>query len=166
MFEKAISKFFRLDDEGWMRHANPLSGWTRVPCFALLVLAFWSRVWLGWWAAIPIGLVLLWTYVNPRIFPKPKSIDNWFSKGVLGERVWLNRDKILIPKHHRLAPKILSAIAAVGTILTIWGVYRLDICSTLLGMSTAYFGKLWFVDRMVWLFEDVKHLPEFRNWLC
>lgn len=96
-------------------------------------------------------LVFAMDIYQPTNFPKPKSIDNWFSKDALGEGVWLNRDKIPISKHHLLTPKILTAAAAVGTILTIWGVYRLDICSTLLGMPTTYFGKLWFVDRMVWL---------------
>ncbi|MEJ7614441.1 MAG: DUF6653 family protein [Candidatus Fervidibacter sacchari] len=66
--EKLTSKLFRLDDEGWMRHANPWSGLTRVPCLALLVAAFWSRVWLGWYSAIPIAAILLWTHFNPRCF--------------------------------------------------------------------------------------------------
>jgi len=84
VFEKLTSKFFGLDDEGWMRHANPWSGWMRVPCLVLLVAAFWSRVWLGWYSAIPIAAILLWTYFSPRIFPKPKSTQNWASKAVLG----------------------------------------------------------------------------------
>ena len=165
VFEKLTSKFFGLDDEGWMRHANPWSGWTRVPCLALLVAAFWSRVWLGWYSAIPIAAVLLWTYFNPRIFPKPKSTNNWASKAVLGERVWLNRDKIPVPDHHRLAPNILMVVALFGLMLVIWGVWHLDASVTLLGMSIAYMGKLWFLDRMVWLWEDMKELPEYRNWL-
>ena len=166
MLEKTISKLFiLLDDEGWMRHANPLSGWTRVPCFGLLVLAFWSRVWLGWYFTIPIILIALWIWVNPRIFPKPKSTNNWMSKVVLGERVWLNRDKIPIPEHHRLVPKILFLIGTIGLVPTIWGFCCLNVWMTLLGVSWCYFSKFWFVDRMVWLFEDMKHLPEYKNWL-
>ncbi|MGQ9463451.1 MAG: DUF6653 family protein [Candidatus Fervidibacter sp.] len=162
---KKVSKFFGLDGEGWMRHANPWSGWTRLPCFALLVISFWGRVWLGWYSLVPIAIILLWTYLNPRIFPKPKSTDNWMSKGVLGERIWTNQGKIPIPKHHAMAPNLLSLIGLLGFLLTVWGVYRLDTILTLWGMSVAYLGKLWFVDRMVWLYEDVKHLPEFKSLL-
>jgi hypothetical protein len=164
MVEKLISKFFRLDEEGWMRHANPWSGWTRIPCLALLVAAFWSRVWLGWYSTILIVAVFLLTYFNPRIFPKPKSTNNWASKAVLGERVWLNRDKVSVPEHHRLVPNILNLVALFGLMLVIWGVYRLDAFATILGTVIAYMGKLWFLDRMVWLWEDMKDLPEYRNW--
>jgi hypothetical protein len=31
----------------------------------------------------------------------------------------------------------------------------------LFGFSLNLLGKLWFVDRMVWLYEDMKHLPEY-----
>jgi hypothetical protein len=48
--------------------------------------------------------------------------------------------------------------------LVIWGVYRLDAFATILGTVIAYMGKLWFLDRMVWLWEDMKDLPEYRNW--
>ncbi len=56
-------------------------------------------------------------------------------------------------------------VALFGSMLVIWGVWCLDASATLLGMSIAYMGKLWFLDRMVWLWEDMKDLPEYRNWL-
>ena len=29
-----------------------------------------------------------------------------------------------------------------------------------------YLGKMWFLDRMVWLYEDMKDTtPEYRSWL-
>ena len=59
--EKRIASAFGLDDEGWARHANPWSGWTRViTTLPLLVAAIWSRAWLGYWSLIAIGVALWW----------------------------------------------------------------------------------------------------------
>lgn len=29
----------------------------------------------------------------------------------------------------------------------------------------ANLGKSWYLDRMVWLYEDMKDLPEYKKWL-
>lgn len=149
-----------------MRHANPWSVYTRMATLPLLILAFWSRVWLGWWALLPIGIVLMWTWLNPRLFPPPKSTDNWASKAVLGERVWLNRQAVRVPKKHRLVPQILSALAAFGGVILIIGVARLAISPTLVGAVVAMLAKFWFVDRMVWLYDDMSAThAAYRRWL-
>jgi hypothetical protein len=47
-----------------------------------------------------------------------------------------------------------------------WGLYALAIWPTLSGMALIMLGKLWLVDRMVWLYEDMKNAsPEYRSWL-
>ena len=51
--ERKIAKLFKLTDENWMKHANPWSVWTRYSVLPIIVLAFWSRVWIGWWSLIP-----------------------------------------------------------------------------------------------------------------
>ena len=33
---------FRLDEEGWERHANPWSVWTRIATWPVLMLVLWS----------------------------------------------------------------------------------------------------------------------------
>ena len=43
-FEEKLSAVFGLDDETWMRHANPWSVWTRTTVLPVLVISFWSRV--------------------------------------------------------------------------------------------------------------------------
>ena len=76
-----------------------------------------------------------------------------------------NRDKVPVPRHHRRMPHILTAVAAVGVLLLVWGLVELAIWPTLLGMSLTFLGKLWFVDRMVWLYEEMKDAtPEYRDW--
>ena len=154
-FERKISKIIKMDDETWFKHANPWSVWTRLTVLPLIILAFWSRIWLGWYSIIPIVLSLIWMYINPRIFPKIDKIDNWASKGVFGERIWLNRDIKPIPMHHRVIPNILNMVNGIGFIFIIWGVYTLEIWPTIFGCALCYLGKLWFVDRMVWLYEDM-----------
>jgi hypothetical protein len=163
--ERRIGSLFGLDEEAWMRHANPLSVYTRNTALPLLVVALWARVWLGWWAAVPVALALVWIFVNPRIFSKPGSTDNWASKGVLGERVWLNRDRVPVPERHAVVPHLLNIVAAVGAVAVLWGTYALDVWPLALGFALVYAGKLWYLDRMVWLFEDQKELPEYRDWL-
>lgn len=162
--ERKISKSFKMDEETWLRHANPWSGWTRFSGLPLLALSFWSRIWFGWACVIPILISLIWIYINPRVFPKPKSTKNWMSRVVFGERIWLNRDKIPVPEHHKSAPNILSAIEALGLPLVAWGIFRFEIWPLLMGISLVYLGKLWFMDRMVWLYEEMKHFPEYGRY--
>jgi hypothetical protein len=154
-----------MDDDIWMRHANPASGWSRILTFPFTVAALYSRKWLGWWFLVPVVLVGLWTWLNPRIFPRAKSTRNWASKGVLGEKIFTARrkNKESLPSHHAMAANITTTIAALGGIIFIYGVIVLQTWPTLLGAVIGFLGKVWFVDRMVWLFEDMKHLPEYQE---
>ena len=154
--EQKIASLFAMDDETWEKHANPWSVWTRNTVLPVLIVAFWSRVWLGWLAIAPVAIAIIWMWVNPRLFKKPKSTDNWASKSVLGERIWLNRKAVPVPERHRRAPNILSAVSGTGFLFVIYGVYFLEIWPVLFGSALVYLGKLWFLDRMVWLYEDTK----------
>jgi len=156
-----------MDDDAWMRHAHPISVWSRVFLgLPLLVAAVWSRVWIGDWWLLALGGALGFLLLNPRLAPIPRHTDNWASKAVFGERVWLNRKDIAIPPHHRLAPHLLSAISALGIPFLLWGVYALAIWPTLFGAALVYLGKMWFVDRMVWLYEDMKNAhPDYATWM-
>lgn len=165
-YERAMAQAFGMDERTWARHANPWSVWTRNTGLPLLVLAIWSRVWLGGWAIVPLLLVVLWIWLNPRLFPVPSSTDSWASKAVLGERVWMNRGQVPVPPHHRRVPHLLAALAALGVPFLAWGLYHLRPWPTLFGLLLVFSGKLWFLDRMVWLYEDMKDLhPDYRRWL-
>jgi hypothetical protein len=163
--ERRIAALFRLDDEAWRRHANPWSVVLRNTALPPLILAFWSRLWLGWWAAVPVAAALLWTWLNPRIFRPPRSFDHWTSKSVLGERVWLDRDAVPVPAHHRTVPNVLSAVGGIGVLFVAWGVLMFEAWPTLFGAALVYMGKLWFLDRMVWLWHDTRdRTEEYRMW--
>jgi hypothetical protein len=158
--ERMIARAFALDDATWLRHANPWSVILRFTVLPVLIGAFWSRSWLGWWAVVPIASALLWTGVNPRIFPAPQSLDHWTSKAVLGERIWMDRDAVPVPVYHRIVPNILSLISGTGMLFVLWGVLVLDPWPTVFGTALVYLGKVWFLDRMVWLWEDMQDAKE------
>ncbi|HUS97420.1 MAG TPA: DUF6653 family protein [Hyphomicrobiaceae bacterium] len=155
-----------MDDATWKRHANPWSVWTRFLILPLLVLAVWSRSWIGWWFCLPVALLIMWTYLNPRVFPKPRSTNNWASKATFGERVWLKRKQKPIPAHHARFAHMLSAATALAVIPLVIGFIRSEPLVTCLSLALVAGGKLWFLDRMVWLYHDVKDSdPEYASWL-
>jgi hypothetical protein len=164
--ERAIAGAFRMDDRSWARHANPWSVWSRNTALPLLCLALWSRVWLGWWSVLPLSLAVACTWLNPRLFAPPGTTRHWASKAVLGERVWMNHSAVPVPDHHLRAPHLLSLVAALGVPFAAWGLIRLEPWPLLFGCLLVYAGKLWFLDRMVWLYEDMKDRhPEYAAWL-
>lgn len=162
--ESKIAKKFKLDEKTWMKHANPWSVYTRTFALPFLVIAIWSRIWFGWWSLIFIVVAIIWIWINPLIFPEAKNTENWASKGVFGERVWLNRKNISIPTHHRIMPNILNAVQGIGVIFLIWGLRYLDIWSAVVGLIIVIKSKLWYIDRMVCIYEDMKEIPEYKKW--
>jgi hypothetical protein len=162
--EARIARAHRMDDATWARHANPWSVWTRVPILPLLALAVWSRAWIGWWALLPAALLLAWTWVNPRIFPPPRSTGNWSSRAVLGERLWLARNEVPVPPRHRVVPRLLTALSAAGGLLVAIGLVRLLPWATLTGLAVAMLAKFWFLDRMTWLVAEMEGDPRLSRW--
>jgi hypothetical protein len=163
--ESALARLFGLDGDRWLRHANPKSVYSRFPVLWLIALSVWSRVWLGRAFLVPLALTLAWTFFNPHLFDRPDSLDTWASKGVLGERVWQNRDDYDIPRADALRVHALNAVQVVGMVPFLWGLYVLDPWMTVAGLSVAFLSKVWFFDRMVWLYEDYADHPEVRAWL-
>ncbi|MBK22879.1 MAG: hypothetical protein NXH75_09850 [Halobacteriovoraceae bacterium] len=164
--ERKIAKIFNLTEENWMKHANPWSVWTRYSVLPVIIISFWSRTWIGYWHLIPALISIAWMFFNPIFFKKPKSTRNWASKSVLGERVFLNRDKIEIPLVHKSSIyKILNTISSIGMLISIWSIVSYSIWGAILGTVLTYLGKSWYLDRMVWLYEDMKEVPEYSKWL-
>ena len=152
--EKWISKIFLPDDESWLRHANPWSIWTRFVTLPFIVLAFWFRIWLGWYCVIPVSVLVIWIIVNPRLFKKPANFNSWGSKAVLGERIYIKRKEEPIPSGHNTPVAILTILQTIGGGILIYGVWSLNVYLTVHGLTFVYLTKMWFLDRMVWLYED------------
>lgn len=164
--DKAFERLFAMDDAVWARHASGWSVWTRVATLPLLLLALWSHAWIGWWALAAVAAVLVWTWLNPRVFPKPRTTRTWAAKVTFGERIWLERKTVEIPRHHLVAAKLLGLLAGLGAAVAVGGALGNALWPTLLGAVLVYAGKLWFCDRMVWLYEDMKDSdPRYGSWL-
>ena len=164
--ESRVAKLFGLTGENWMRHSNPLSVWTRFTVLSLIALSIWSRDWIGWYCLIPLALSLLWMMLNPLLFPKPRSTKNWASKGVFGERIYADHKAVEIPDQFKSpVPNIANAYATIGIILLAYGLFVLELLSVLAGLVIAHGGKIWYIDRMVLLFEDMKkRKTEYAEW--
>lgn len=154
--EQKIAKTFGLEGDSWQKHANPWSIWTRFATMPFLILSIWSRVWIGWYCLIPITLLIIWLRVNPTLFKKPDSFDNWESKAVFGEKYWAERKKRAVPEHHHNPINILTILQSIGGLLLVYGLWKLDLSITLLAAVLVYMSKMWFLDRMVWVYEDMQ----------
>ena len=56
---------------------------------------------------------------------------------------------------HRVAPVVLSVISAAGVPFLAWGLVVLDPLITAFGLAVQMAGKMWFLDRMALLYDDV-----------
>jgi hypothetical protein len=165
--ERRVARFFGLEGESWMRHANPISVWTRFAVVPLLAASVWSREWIGWWSLAAVALSLIFMLVNPLLFARPRSTRNWASKGVLGERIWAERNQYEIPVQFTgsRVPAVTYAGQFVGLAMLTWGLVELDLVATVAGLVLVQGAKAWFIDRMVLLFEDMKaRRPEVAAW--
>ena len=164
--EKTTEKLFHMSDQVWERHANPWSVWTRYSCLPLLCFAVWSRVWIEWMCLVPIIAVCLWLWLNPRVFKKPNSTHSWASKAVLGERLLLKHPKSEIPSHHQTAIGVIKLVTFIGFLLAVYGLVVLHSWLAILGTVVTILGKTWFLDRMVWLYQDLRtENSEYQSWL-
>lgn len=154
-----------MDAESWARHANPKSVYSRIVGGSFVFLALWSVFWIDWYAAIPITAALMWIYVNPRLFSPPKTTTAWATRGVLGERVYLRRANVPISAEHRRAAQITTGLALIFIALAVYGFVIRDFWAAAGGWHAATMAKLWFCDRMVWLWDDMADAtPTYRAW--
>jgi hypothetical protein len=165
-FFKKVEKMMFMTDETWARHSNPLSVYTRMPCLFLLSLSIWSREYIGLYAIVPVVISLVWIVYNPRAFAIPTITDNWASKATFGERIFLKKESVSIPRHHVNMVHMLTVLITPGFPVLLYGLYVNDLWIIGFGNCWVLFLKLWFCDRMVWIYEDMKDTdPEFNDWL-
>ncbi|WP_267643936.1 DUF6653 family protein [Haloarchaeobius amylolyticus] len=162
--EKTLAKLFGLEGDNWLHHANPKSVYSRFPVLAMIAASVWSRIWIGEYFLVPLALTFVWTFLNPHLFDRPASLESWAARGVLGERIWKDRAEYEIPDGFPVKIQTLNALNFVGMVPYLYGLYVLDFWMMVAGFSVAFLSKLWFFDRMVWLYEELRHLEEVREW--
>jgi hypothetical protein len=153
---KRIANGFGMDGEAWRRHANPWSVYTRFAAIPAAALAVWSRTWIGWWCLVPLALVVVWLFLNVRVF-SPVGPTSWTAKGIYGERLWL-LDRQQMPSGHRAVVGRLILLGLCGFALMAWGLYRLEVWPTLFGMVLVVVAQLWRIDRFSLLYEERERL--------
>jgi hypothetical protein len=82
-------------------------------------------------------------------------LDHWASKGVLGETYWAKRKEVPVPPRHRVAPNVLAAVSALGVPFIVRGLVVRDGWMVMFGLAVQTAGKVWFIDRMAILYDDV-----------
>ncbi len=155
-----IAKTFRMTDEAWQRHANPWSVYTRFAAIPAMILAIWSRDWIGWWALVPVGAVIVWLWLNPHVFPavEPRS---WAAKGIYGERLWF-KDRSAVTPAHRAVLRWLIIVGAAGFVLLAWGLITLMPWPTVFGATLIVLAQLWRIDRFGQLYEEYQRVGSTR----
>jgi len=123
----------------WRRHLHPASGWSRVVLGFALPFALWHHAW-AWLGVLAVGIA-----TNPFWFPPPKKLDNFMSRAVLGERVWIETAGFGAKAGLYAAGAVLFAALA----WTLW-TRRLAPGAGLFAAIVAF--KAWFLVR-------VSHLP-------
>ena len=162
-----LAKAFGLDGDAWMRHANPASVWTRFSVLPLLALAIWSRDWIGVWCLVPIAAAVAWMFVNPLLFKAPTSTRNWASRSVLGERIWVDRDKLDLPEQFRspVVSWIANGYSVIGVAVLAYGLADYDLVATVAGLLLTQVGKAWYLDRTALLFTEMRsRSAEYASW--
>ncbi|MFN3188406.1 MAG: DUF6653 family protein [Candidatus Paceibacteria bacterium] len=132
-----------LSEATWERHANPWSGWTRALSMSALAVGLYLH---SFWI---LGAVAFWLIINPMLFPKPKSVDNWMSKGVLGEQLYYKDGK----KFKKDLPTLLNVINAPVFVAFIYLGWQQELMLLILAGILTRVIKFWFIDRMVCLID-------------
>jgi hypothetical protein len=150
-----VAGAFRMSDDAWKRHANPWSVWTRFAAIPLMILAIWSRVWLGWWCVVPIAAVIVWLWLNPHVFAPVESPTSWAAKGIYGEKLWL-KERDRVPPDQRRVLRLLVPVAGAGFVLLSYGLVTLEIWPTVFGASLIVLAQLWRIDRLVVFYDSTR----------
>ncbi|MCW5212253.1 hypothetical protein VU04_05025 [Desulfobulbus sp. TB] len=78
----------------------------------------------------------------------------------------IKHPKSEIPSHHQTAIGILKIVIFIGFLSAVYGLLILHSWLAILGTIITILGKTWFLDRMVWLYQDLStENSEYQSWL-
>ena len=104
--------------------------------------------------AAPIGAVVLWLWWNPHAFAPVDKPVAWSSRGIYGERLWL-QDRSRMPAGFAVVQRIWVVGAVTGAVLLAWGLGALLIWPTAFGAVLVVYGQLWRIDRLGIFYGEV-----------
>lgn len=131
----------------WDRHANPLSGWTRLAATPVLVYALFTRRWRL--LAATIGFLV----VNPVLFPAPEEprSGEFMHDVVRAEEWWVSADRPMFGTGY---PEVLNIATTIGAGVALWSAWRRNALGAVVGTITLMAGKLWFVGALVRAYRE------------
>ena len=142
-----------MNTDAWRRHANPWSVWTRFATLPLLIVAIWSRAWIGWWALVPLAVLVTWLWLNPRAFGPVDTPTAWSSKGIFGEHLWV-QDRSQMPAGFAVVQRFWMVGGFAGAGMLVWGLITFAIWPTVFGATLIVYGQLWRIDRLGIFFDQ------------
>lgn len=128
-----------LSERTWERHANPWSGWTRVLSMPALAIGLYLHT---FWI---LGVTIIWIIINPMLFPKPKNVDTWMSRGVLGEQLYYKDGK----KLKKDLPTLLNVLNVPTFVAFLYFSWQQEVWGMVFAGLLTMTIKFWFIDRMV-----------------
>jgi len=161
-----LTRQLRMNDVALASRANGWSLWARAVTLPLLVLALWSHQWIGiGGAAILTALVAIWGWAHPRLLPARGRTDTFYARAVFGERVWLNRFRVPIPREREIRALVMWGLIASGAVIGVWGAVSAVALAAIGGVVLALGARLAFHREMALLYRDMKREdPIYRSW--
>ena len=133
---------------------------------AVLTLCLWSKLWLGVVAATLLCVAALIAVVfGPRLFERAGDRITWARQVGFGEKIWLNRLVVPVPKDLSYRLTMLYLVFWSGAIVALWGgVSTLPILSVT-GLLVAYSTQMVCFKKLIHLYRIMKDkYPLYRFW--
>lgn len=137
---------------------------------ALLVPAIVTPVWfhadLGWfWAAMIACAAVAWIWSIPSFRKPTQGAGSWLQKATIGERMWLNRMFVPVPKKLHQAALLILMAGLFCLSLSIMGAVFNKLPLVLIPGLMTYFCKFGSMFIMVQIYEDLKNAhPLYKGW--
>ena len=135
----------RIETTFWRRHANPLSGWSRVPTGPIIVFAIYRRDWRL------LGAAMVWTLLNPILFAPPETEDAWMTRAVLAERWWLDKGNRTVGLDY---PNVCNAVGALAFGSAVYAAGRRHGRAAAIATAVGVTMKFWWLGVLVRRYDD------------
>jgi hypothetical protein len=117
---RKLESIMGMTDAVWARHTNPISVWSRIVSVPLPFVVIWFRDELGLMTIAVLAATAVWFWINPRLFPEPKSKSSWTSRSILGEQAWLRPDRPEPLVMHKFWAWTTYILGGFGLMIATW----------------------------------------------
>lgn len=133
---------------------------------AILTASLWSKLWLGGVASVLLCLTsLVLLLFAPRLLEGFGKRINWARNVGFGEKIWLNRLQVPVPKDINYRLTVLYLVFWTGVLVALWGgVATLPVLSAS-GLLVAYTAQVVCFRKLIQLYVLMKDkIPLYRFW--